>query len=72
MKYLVAQDPIILNDNARNHTAAGVTDLLLHWQWEILEHPPYSPDMSPCDYDLFTKVKESLTVYDAFQTFGKR
>ncbi|KAJ4426670.1 hypothetical protein ANN_26468 [Periplaneta americana] len=27
---------------------------------EILEHPPYSPDMSPCDYDLFTKVKEPL------------
>ncbi|PSN49865.1 hypothetical protein C0J52_14145 [Blattella germanica] len=30
------------------------------WQWEILEHPPYSPDMSPCDYDLFSKVKEPL------------
>ena len=30
------------------------------WQWEILEHPPYSPDMSPRDYDLFAKVKEPL------------
>ena len=27
---------------------------------EILEHPPYWPDMSPCYYDLFTKVKEPL------------
>ena len=53
---LVAQNPI-LHDNARSHTAA-VTDLLRCWQWEILEHPPYSPDMSPCDYDLFTKVEE--------------
>ena len=35
-------------------------DLLRRWQWEILEHPPYSPDMSPCDYDLFAKVKELL------------
>ena len=38
----------------------AVTDRLRRWQWEILEHPPYSPDMSPCDYDLFVKVKESL------------
>ena len=38
----------------------GITDLLRRWQWEILEHPPYSPDMSPCDYDLFAKVKEPL------------
>ena len=30
------------------------------WQWEILEHPPYSPDMSPCDYDLLAKMKEPL------------
>ena len=49
---------IILHDNVRSHSAA-VTDLLSCWQWEILEHPPYSPDMSPCDYDLVAKVKES-------------
>ena len=30
------------------------------WQWEILEHPPYSPDMSPCDLNLFARVKEPL------------
>ena len=38
--------PIILHDNARSHTAA-VRVLLRRWQWEILEHPPYSSDMSP-------------------------
>ena len=27
---------------------------------EILEYPPYPSDMSPCDYDLFAKVKEPL------------
>ncbi|KAJ4430699.1 hypothetical protein ANN_19290 [Periplaneta americana] len=59
-RHLVVQNPIILHDNARSHTAAAVKDLLRRWQWEILEHPPYSPDMSPCDYDLFTKVKEPL------------
>ena len=57
---LVVKSPIILNDNARSHTAAVVMDLLRRWQREILEHPPHSPDMSPCDYDLFAKVEESL------------
>ncbi|KAJ4443292.1 hypothetical protein ANN_04960 [Periplaneta americana] len=59
-RHLVVQNPIILHDNARSHTAAAVKDLLRRWQWEILEHPPYSPDKSPCDYDLFAKVKELL------------
>ena len=53
------QNLIILHDTERSDTAA-VMDLLRRWQWQILEHPPYSPDMSPCDYDLFAKVKEPL------------
>lgn len=28
--------------------------------WEVLGHPPYCPDMSPPDFDLFPKVKENL------------
>ena len=56
-QHLVVQNPIILHDNARSHTAAAVTDLFCRRQWEILEHPLYSPNMSPCDYDLFAKVK---------------
>lgn len=28
--------------------------------WEILEHPAYSPDLSPCDYHLFGPLKEAL------------
>ena len=58
-RYLLIQNPIILRDNARSLTAA-VSDLLRRWQCEILEHPPYSPNMSPCDYNLFVKVKEPL------------
>ena len=59
-RHLVVQNPVILHDNARSHTAAAVTDLLRRWQCEILQYPPYSPDMSPCKYDLFAKVKEPL------------
>ena len=60
VKHLVVENPIILHDNARSHTAAAVSDIVRLWQWEILEHPPYSPDMSPCDYDLLAKVKQLL------------
>ena len=73
---LVGTEPIILRDNARSHTAAA-TDLLRRWQWEILEHPPYSPDMSPCEYDLFAKVKEPLrgtwynTIYERIRAIGR-
>ena len=55
-QHLLATNPIILHDNARAHTANVVTDLLHRWQWEKLEQLPYSPDMSPCDYDLFAKM----------------
>ena len=47
----------MFHDNAESHTAAAVRDLLRSCQWE---HPPYSPDMSQCDYDLFAKMKEPL------------
>ena len=50
--HLVVQNPIILHNNARSHNAAAITDLLRRWQREIVENPPYSPDMSPCDYSL--------------------
>ena len=50
---------IYIHDNARSHTAATM-DFLRRWQLEILEHPPYSPDMIQCDCDLFSKVKEPL------------
>ena len=69
----MVQNSIILHDNASSHNAAAVTDLLRCWQWEILEHPPYSPDMTPYSYDLFAKVKEQLrgTRYNARDEFTR-
>ena len=61
--HLVVQNPIILHDSARSHTAAAVTDLLHRWQWEILERPSYSPDMNARNYDLFAKVKTACLVW---------
>ena len=56
----VAIQKPILHENEKSHTGAAVTDLLSRWQWEILEHQPFSPDTCPRDYDLFAKVKEPL------------
>ncbi|KAJ4451663.1 hypothetical protein ANN_03133 [Periplaneta americana] len=51
---------IVLHDGARSRIAASVVNLLRRWNWEILEHLPYSPDMSPCEFDLFVEMKLPL------------
>jgi len=37
-----------------------VPDLLSKYELEVLPHAPYSPDMSPPDFDLFPKLKEPM------------
>ncbi|KAG5316469.1 SETMR methyltransferase, partial [Acromyrmex insinuator] len=51
---------VSLLHNARPHVAASTTALLNQFSWDVLTHPPYSPDLAPSDYHLFTKLKESL------------
>jgi hypothetical protein len=29
------------------------------WGWEILERPPYSPDLTPSDFHLFPNMKKT-------------
>jgi histone-lysine N-methyltransferase SETMAR len=48
---------LILHDNARPHTAARTRALLEHFNWELFDHAPYSPDLAPSDYQLRTYVK---------------
>jgi histone-lysine N-methyltransferase SETMAR len=50
----------LLDDNARPHTAAVSEELLTSFGWDIVTHPPYSPDLAPSDYHFFTKLKEFL------------
>ena len=52
--------PILLHDGAGPHRAAVVINQLNAWDWEVLTHPAYSPDLSPCDYHLFPKMKELI------------
>jgi len=50
----------ILRDNARPHASGAVSEILEKYGWQVLPHPPYSPDMSPPDFDLFPKLKKPL------------
>ena len=42
------------------HRAVAVQEFLARKQVCVLNHPPYSPDLSPCDYFLFPKLKLPL------------
>jgi transposase len=52
--------PVILIDNARPHYYRVVLDYLKRHDWGILERPAYSPDMNPCDFDVFYKINRRL------------
>jgi transposase len=51
---------VVLHDNARPHTAARTQALLEQFSWELFDHPPYSPDLIPSDYHLFSYLKNWL------------
>jgi histone-lysine N-methyltransferase SETMAR len=51
---------VLLYDNARPHRAARTRALLEHFNWELFDHPPYSPDLAPSDCYLFTYLKSWL------------
>ncbi|UYV72795.1 hypothetical protein LAZ67_10000753 [Cordylochernes scorpioides] len=48
------------HDNARPHTARQTTALIEEFGWELVSHPPYSPDVAPCDFHLFPELKKNL------------
>ena len=48
------------HENARPHTVRVTTGLLNQFGWDIVTHPPYSPDIAPSDYHLFPELKKHL------------
>ena len=50
----------LLHNNAPAHISAIVQEYLKESGLDVLDHPPYSPDLSPCDFWLFPRLKEML------------
>ncbi|XP_067950332.1 histone-lysine N-methyltransferase SETMAR-like [Watersipora subatra] len=48
---------ILHQDNARPHTATRTIETINQLGWELLDHPPYSPDLAHSDYHLFGALK---------------
>lgn len=52
--------PILLHDNARPHVSMTTRQKLHELGYETLDHPPYSPDLSPTDYHFFKHLENFL------------
>ena len=53
-------DWILHHDNAPAHTSHLVQKFLTKHLTAQLQQPPYSPDLTPCDFFLFPKFKKVL------------
>ena len=51
----------LLHDNASSHKCEVVKAFLASEMVKVLNHPPYSPDLSPCDFFLFPRLKKMLS-----------
>ena len=51
----------LLHDNASSHKCEAVKSFWASEKVKILNHPPYSPDLSACDFFLFPRLKKMLS-----------
>ncbi|GBO26065.1 hypothetical protein AVEN_258180-1 [Araneus ventricosus] len=49
---------VLLQDNSGPHVAKKTLEFLEKFRWEVLQHPPYSLDISPCDSHIFGPLKK--------------
>ncbi|KAK6763441.1 hypothetical protein RB195_023947 [Necator americanus] len=48
------------NGMSRPHVAQVVKAAFQELEWEVLQHPPYSPDLAPTDYHLFRSLSNHM------------
>ena len=51
----------LLHDNASSHKYEVVKSLLASEKVKVLNHPPYSPDLNPCDFFLFPRLEKMFS-----------
>jgi hypothetical protein len=69
LRYLKKKQPhkeineiLLHHDNARLHVAHIIVNFLNARGIKTVLHPPYSPDLAPCDFWLFPEIKYPLRV----------
>ena len=51
---------LFLHDNAPAHRPLATQKKLAYLGFQCLDHPPYSPDLAPSDYHLFSGLENQL------------
>jgi hypothetical protein len=51
---------LLHHDNAPSHTSFFTREFLTKNNTTVIPHPPYSPDLAPCDFSLFPRLKIKL------------
>lgn len=62
----------LLHDNARPHVAESVVTYLDEKKIGLIDHPPYSPDLSPPDFWLFSYLKSQQDNHESAQSLNKQ
>jgi len=56
----IARTWMLHHDNASFHTAVSINECLAEKNFPVVPQPSYSPDLSPCDFFLFPRLKNLL------------
>jgi histone-lysine N-methyltransferase SETMAR len=56
----VTKGVLFLHDNALPYWVLATQNTLVYPGCQYLDHPPYSPDLPPLDYHLFSGLKKQF------------
>ncbi|GFS62542.1 hypothetical protein TNIN_134411 [Trichonephila inaurata madagascariensis] len=70
--FIATESVVLLYDNARPDVSGVAHVEQAKFKWEQLDHPPYSLDMSPCDFHVLGPLKKRLKGSASTQTTNSR
>jgi histone-lysine N-methyltransferase SETMAR len=60
---LPSKTVLLHHDIARLHTATTTIQTIQNLEFKILPHPPYSPDLTACNFHAFSPLRKALHGY---------
>jgi hypothetical protein len=60
VKGRLSQTVILQHNNAWPHTASKTLETIQDLKFELLEHPPYSPDVTPSNFLMFGPLEDAI------------